>query len=76
MIGISAHSWASENDDMLVSASIEGSSRWPPDAQFSMTSSGHLLADHPEEVLDRGHLLSQPSPRDSAPSHPMPMLSL
>ena len=75
-MGISTHSWASEKDDMLVRASIEGSSRWPPEAQFSITSSGISSRIIRRKPWTAAICWRNPSPRDSAPSHPMPMLLL
>ena len=76
MIGISGHSCASEKEAMLVAAMKPGSSRWPPEAQFSRMMPGTSRLTSARKSMVAIMFRRRPSPGDSAPSPPMPMVSL
>ena len=76
MIGICTHSCVSEKQPTLHSAIIDGSLRWPPELQFSITRSGSSRRMRAMNACTASIWLRKPSPSDSAPSQPMPMVSL
>jgi len=63
IIGISSDLWASEKEAMLASANIDGSNRYPPEAQTSNYQVRKFLAYLTKKIVYRQDVLAQPFPQ-------------
>ena len=76
IMGISSVSCASEKEAIEQRLIISGSRRCPPEAQFSKIIPGTSSLTCLTKFTDSSWFLRSPSPRDSAPSQPSPIVSL